>query len=333
MLFTSFDLSGPLAALKRSMLKRKQQAFTPGTQRNHVSQIRLYLGFCIKFKLQDINPSTETVCLYIEWLAQNLASPRSVANYLSAVRFLHKWLGYSTESLDSFEVTLLLRSCYATMKHVPLQRRAMSPDMIRELLKVSSECVPFYPVFKCAVLFAFHGFFRMSNLTSRSQTTFDPTKHTCRGDVFVAPPGLVILLKWSKTNQYGQNNELVPLAESKDPALCPVLAFQQMKALVPTHHENQPLLSLPVSQVKLIRPVHPDWLAKMLSTTLEKMGEDPAAYSFHSLRRSGATAAFQAGVQYTQIKKHGCWRSDAFWAYITQASTGHTPVTSALSQL
>ena len=138
-----FGVSGPLVALKRSMLERKKQAFAPGTHKNHLSQIRLYLGFCMKFNLQDINPSTETVCLYIEFLAQNLASPKAVANYISAVRFLHKWLGHSTESLDSFEVTLLLRSCYATMKHVPLQRRAMSPDMIRELLAVSQKCVLF----------------------------------------------------------------------------------------------------------------------------------------------------------------------------------------------
>ena len=172
----------------------------------------------------------------------------------------------------------------------------------------------------------------MSNLTPRSQSHFDPTKHTCRGDVFKADPGLVILLKWSKTNQYGQNNELVPLAESIDP-LCPVKAYREMEDLVPTQSENQPLLSLPTSSSHISDPVHPDWLAKMLSISLLQMGEDPTVYSFYSLCRSGATAAFAAGVEFAQIKKHGCWRSDAFWTYITHATTGHTPVTAALSQL
>ena len=325
--------TGPLKKLKKSMMERRQKAFAPGTNKNRMSQLRLYFSFCIKYGLTDIDPTTETLCLYIEFLAQNLSSPKSVVNYISAVRFLHHWVGVKSAALDSFEVTLLLRACHNTMHHIPLQRAPLTPELIRELLHVSSGLVPHYSVFKCAVLLAFFGFLRMSNLTSRSQQAFDPAKHTCRGDVFRSPPGLVILLKWSKTNQYGQNTELIPIPRSQDPVMCPVLAFDHMESEIPTLYSNQPLLSLPTPPGVQVRPVHPDWLGRMLHQSLAAMGLDPRLYSFHSFRRSGATTCYRAGVEYSQIQKHGCWKSSAFWTYITNFTTGHTPVTRALARV
>lgn len=242
------------------MLKRKDSAFAQGTKRNHVSQIRLYLSFCIRFGLKEIDPSTDTICIFIEFLAQHMKSPKSVTNYLSAVRFLHKWLGVTAPALESFEVTLLIRACYYTMDHVPLQRRPLTPELIRKLLSAAQSIVPNFPIFKCAVLLSFFGFLRMSNMTPRTSASFDPRKHTCRGDVFHADPGLVILLKWSKTNQYGQKTELVPIPTTQDPEFCPVVAYNQMVDLAPTLSPNQPLLSLTEPGKELI-PVHPDWLA------------------------------------------------------------------------
>ena len=141
------------------------------------------------------------------------------------------------------------------------------------------------------------------------------------------------MLKWSKTNQFGQNSELVPIPQTNDPLLCPVQAYNEMEQLVPTTSPNQPLLSLPAPSGVPYTPVHPDWLAKELSSALSICGEDPTHFSFHSFRRSGATTAYRAGVQYAQIKKHGGWRSDAFWTYVTNCVTGHTPVTRALANV
>ena len=313
------------------MQQRKKQAFTPGTTKNHLSQIKLYIGFCYHFGLQDINPSTETICLYVEFLAQNVSSPKTVANYLSSVRFLHKWIGAEHAALDSFEVTLMVRSCFMTMKHVPNQRRPLTPDLIRQLLSVAQSVVPHFPLFKCAVVFSFFGFFRISNITPRVQYQFDPAKHTCRGDIIHADPGLLVLLKWTKTNQYGQNTQLVPLPATGDELLCPVIAFDQLCAYVPTSYCNQPLLSLPSPPGDPILPVRQEWLSKNLSLTLSCMGHDPQFYSFHSFRRSGATTAWKAGVEFSHIKSHGGWKSEAFWTYITNITTGHSQVSAALA--
>ena len=218
-----------------------------------------------------------------------------------------------------------------TMEHIPNQRKPLTPDMIRDLLDIAQTVVPAFPVFKCAVLFSFFGFFRISNITPRVQSRFNPAKDTCRGDIFEADPGLIVLLKWSKTNQFGQNTQLVPLPTAQDPKLCPVLAYRQVCSLVPTTHRNQPLLSLPTPPGEPILPVRQDWLANNLKMVLTLMGEDHRFYSFHSFRRSGATTAWQAGVHFSHIKRHGGWKSEAFWTYVTKVTTGHTAVSAALS--
>ena len=47
------------------------------------------------------------------------------------------------------------------------------------------------------------------------------------------------------------------------------------------------------------------------------LGLDPGLYSLHSLRRGGAALPYRAGVDILEVKQHGLWASDAFWADIT----------------
>ena len=50
--------------------------------------------------------------------------------------------------------------------------------------------------------------------------------------------------------------------------------------------------------------------------------------TFHDLRASGATWAFQHGVPLQQIMHHGTWKSDAIWSYIQNVPTASTAPTS-----
>ena len=40
-----------------------------------------------------------------------------------------------------------------------------------------------------------------NNLTPGTHGVFDPTQHTCRGDVSLVPPGLLLIIHWLKTTQ------------------------------------------------------------------------------------------------------------------------------------
>lgn len=162
---------------------RRRQAFRPGTAANHISQFRSYIAFCTQFGLQDIDPSTETICIYVEYLAQRFQSPKSVHNYVSGVRLLHKYLGAPDANLYSFELDLMLRSLDITLRHTPKQRLPITWKILRQLCQVCDGLDTIGCVLKCALLFGFFGLLRQSNLAPRSPSLFDPTRHTCRGDL------------------------------------------------------------------------------------------------------------------------------------------------------
>ncbi len=79
--------------------RRQRNAFRPGTRGNHQAQFSLYIAFCLFYGVQDINPSVQVICMYVESLTRTFTSPRSIRNYVSGVRLLHKYLGQTPARL------------------------------------------------------------------------------------------------------------------------------------------------------------------------------------------------------------------------------------------
>ena len=318
--------------LKANMLARRAQAFRPGTTTNHKSQAELFIAFCTYINREPFNPDTETICLYIEYLAQNFSSPQSIANYVSGIRFLHKITGINCLAIDSFEVGLMLRACNLTIQNRPNRKLPISLDILQKLVQITHGLGAPGSIFKCAILMSFYGFLRQSNIAPRSTIAFDPRRNTCRQDIFITPPGMVVLLKWTKTSQDSNTYHLIPLPEIPSSNLCPVRAYKQMIKLLPTTSPDQPLLVLPTPDtLQRYMPVTIRWLADMLDICLQELNLDSNLYSLHSLRRGGATASFRLGVNYMHIKRHGAWRSDSFWNYITSEAVCDSPVAKAFA--
>ena len=300
------------------MLKRKISAFRPGTTANHTSQIKAYLLFCVHYNLEEINPSAETICLYVEFLARSVKSPRAVLNYISGVRYLHKAMGARSDNLYCFELELMLRAINITMDHCPKTHILVTPEVLYKICKVCDHITHMGVVYKCAFLFSNFGFLRRSNLAPLSQRTFNPKLNTCRGDIFHSHPGLVVLLKWTKTCQTRDRTALIPLPRVKGHPLCPVDAYHRMCQLIPTRSANDPLLTSPRRRV-----VTASELNKVLKVVCEILGV--GVIGMHSLRRAGAETSYRSGfVSISDIKKHGTWQSDAFWSYISKTAIATT---------
>lgn len=327
-MFTATSLTLP--RLQEAARKRRKQAFRPGTSANHICQFKAYIKFCAIYGRRDINPSQDTLCIYIEYLAQKFKSAKSVKNYLSAVTLLHKYVGADTTQLQSFETDLMLRAIKLTMLHTPRQRREISTDILTRLSKVCDKQGLMGANLKCAVLFAYFGFLRQSNLAPTSAAKFDPRRDTCRGDILTHPPGLIILLKWTKTNQEAAQPTLIPLPQIPAHHLCPLTAYQQLLALCPTRTANQPLFTLPDAAGQQ-QPLSTRTLQQAFGAAIHALRLPPHTFTLHDLRRAGATTAYKAGLDFAHIKRHGTWRSDAFWHYITPAGAAMSPVPHALA--
>ena len=57
-------------------------------------------------------------------------------------------------------------------------------------------------------------------------------------------------------------------------------------------------------------------LRRRLSMLFKLMGLPQQGLTYHCLRRSGASLAFNNNVSMDSIKNHGAWASDAVWQYL-----------------
>ena len=327
-MFSAFPMD--ITTLHNLTRKQRHKAFRPGTVSNHKSQFLLYIRFCQHYRLQDIDPTNDTVCMYATYLSKRFVSPQSVCNYMSAVRLLHKYLAIPAPALDSFDLKLTIRAIKLSMRHTPSQRRPLTVDMLRAMCTICDGLpASIGKMLKVALLFGFCGFLRQSNLAPRQAKQFDPTRHTCRGDVLIQPPGIVVIIKWTKTQQTTDKLTLLPIPAIPGSPLDPVVAYNEMIAAVPTRSDNDPLLLLPPTSRKRI--VTTSLLQSCFRQLVAGVGGDPACFSLHSLRRGGATLAHHRGAHFLDIQRHGTWRSQAFLDYITTHGPADSPIPQVLA--
>ncbi len=308
-----------------------KSSFRPGTNANHKRQATLFLQFCQHHKVVALNPPVDIVCCYITWLSTQFKSANSVRNYVSGVRFMHKQCNVECEAMDSFPVACLLRAIDITMRRPPHRMLPITPEILAQLVAMTPQLGAAGPAVKVALLFGFYGMLRMSNIAPTSIATFDPSRHTCRGDVLIQLPGIVLVIKWSKTLQDMGASQLVPLPHMPGHPMDPLQAYLDLLHSSPTSHPNQALLTRQVNG--LPEPFTATFLSHLLKDMLTPLALDPGLYSYHSLRRGGATAAYHAGVSVDDIKRHGGWKSESFWAYISAPAVQANPVAQALSDI
>ena len=112
--------------------------------------------------------------------------------------------------------------------------------------------------------------------------------------------------------------------------LCPISALKKMLANTPNQPNN------PLFQIKCYQkwvPLTDTRLRKKFSSILNKLHLSQSNITFHSLRRSGATLAFNSSVPIQNIQSHGTWTLECLWSYITQDHQASHKVALAFQQL
>ena len=276
--------------------------------------MKLYIAFCLHYDLPVLQPDCKTLCAYIEFLTRTFKAPDSVRNYICGVRHLLKSLHMETAVLDSFEVHLMLRSLDLTMTHFRRPRTTVTPSMVYRLVQCCPQMGTDGLIMRTAILFSFFAFLRLSNLAPHSGTAFNPKRNICRGDILQQDPGLVIMLKWTKTCQDFKSINLIPLPKITGHCMCPVQAYLDMIYVYRVKNSNEPFLS-GSGKNKVITT---GWLTQKLGRLLRLAGYDDKTITWHDFRRGGAETCYRAGVAVSQIKQQGTWKSDSFWQYISQ---------------
>ena len=121
---------------------------------------------------------------------------------------------------------------------------------------------------------------------------------------------LFIFVEKMKNDQFRRGHTIVIGAAPHSP-LCPV-KWHRLYARV-----RRSSKSLFHSVFKSARPLTKTKPNEVLKKLLAAIGVDPDSYGSHSLRRGGASAAANHRIAIHVLARHGNWKSDAVFAYIS----------------
>ena len=262
----------------------------------------------------SIPATSETVAEYLAAHAQRLC-PATLDRRVVAISQAHVARGFPSPTQNG-----LVRAVRRGIKrvHGTAQRRA-APLSMSDLARVLQATGKGAKALRdrALLLLGFAGAFRRSELVGLD-----------RGDLEFVRQGLVVNLRYSKTDQVHEGRKL-GIPNRSDP-VCPVRALTDwLSVLTPTdgpifrrvdRHGNILEQRLSAEAVSLI-----------VKNRVAATGFDPGLYSGHSLRAGFATAAAQAGVAGWKIRRQTGHASDAMLArYIRDGQLFADSATDAL---
>ena len=252
---------------------------------NHTQQAALFRHFCHHYSYNPIRPSEPVLCRYIAFLTNRFKSARSVRNYVSGIRFMHKSLGLTPPATDTFQVSTMLRAADIMLRNPPRRVLPITATLLHKLCTLSLSMGDMGLVLRVAMTLGYFGMLRQSNLAPAQAKSWDPSRHTCRGDITFAKPGLVLNIKWTKSAQICNTTPLVPIPHVQGAITDPVAAYRHMLHIAPTRHPEDPLLLLPARHGRRVITIHT--LRKAFAQLLELADLSLSKYTLHSLRRGG----------------------------------------------
>ena len=165
----------------------------------------------------------------------------------------------------------------------------------------------------CALLVVFLTFLGRANLVPHAFGRLSPQHALSRGSVHFNDLGACLTVTRTKTRQAGDTALVVPVPFIPGSLLCPTTALQLLLRMGPA---SCPLFTYPPTSNQLTCIT-----AKSLHDSIKHVAAlislDPQDFSGHSLRRGGATFAFQCGIPAELIKLQGDWHSDAYMLYLS----------------
>lgn len=289
----------------------REKGLTHGTWANKVSHLRTYLTFTTYYDVPDFPIHLPVLLRFIAFLARGTHAPKSATNILGSVKWFASFLDPPSAKLfDALTVSASLKGLKAQLSRPVRQKLPFSVSHLLKIYNILDLTDVKQLSCWCAMLLAFFGCFRLSNLVPSSLSKFDPLKQLKRDDIMFEGNVVLIYYKWSKTNQNSSKVSWIPI--------CPVadIRFNVKHFLVKLFKSVKVPSSAPLFSYdkKLFHSRYT--LVRMLDMCVFKCGLPPADYSWHSFRRGAAVFAFELGLADSAVQLLGDWSSSAFKNYL-----------------
>lgn len=289
-----FDAVGH-EALSASELGYLAAARAENTRRGYRSDWQEWTTWCAHQGTAPLPADPAAISRYLAFLADHGVKVATMGRRLWSLRLAHRQAGLPDPTTDPRVVTVWegIRRTHG----MPADQSA--PLMPPELHRVVDAC-PTDKVWRspdraaepdlggqrdrALLLVGFVAALRRSELAA---LTVD--------DVRDHPNGRVLALPRSKTNQAGDDIELVILPRAGDPRYCAVRALQRWLDLAAIT-EGPVFRRVTRGNRAGPRPLHPGSINQLVQQAIARAGIDPGPYSAHSLRAGFVTYAHLRGA-------------------------------------
>ena len=312
--FTGRMLKG-LKNKQSVLLKAGVSANTRITRR---CQLNKYEEFCIKVNAKPFPCSSMQCRLYATYLSKTF-KPVSVRNYVSAVWYQSKLLGYA-EFSNCFLVKQLLNDIERTFaSYDNYGRYPLSPLELLAIYKLLDMNILEDRIFWAASIICFRGLLRKSHVTTSAHFL------ECR-DVTIFPNHLVFNIRSSKTDQFGRSPYKVYLQNIPDSPFC---ISGILKGILDTSSSKEVLFRFVLGNKWV--PFTYSYMNARLKGLSCSVGLPFDRVSTHSLRHGGSSMLKALGVSVDSIMSRGNWKSKAVYTYLHQSEHSmlvleHVPV-------
>jgi hypothetical protein len=283
--------------------------YTKGSAANIVSAIRQYVLFTVFFMLPVLPASVDTLVCYLEFMSLT-SSFGHLKHLLSSVKFLHEAYDLSFPK-NSFALDCTMQGLKRRLACVPFQVLPITPRILRCLFSHLDMRKLDDLALWCSFLISFYGLLRKKNVVPEGNN-HSPTKILSRRNFAIDLNAncIYMYIGFSKTNQFGNRDLVLPIPGNSDPVLDPVRHLHHLFTRVNTPQ------SAPAFSYAGGRFISYKSFTSRLKSLLSKSGFPADQYSGHSFRRGGASFLHLCGGTALMVQAAGDWSSSCFTRYL-----------------
>jgi hypothetical protein len=300
---------GYLCKLAHQNIETQSYRYAKGSRKNIISGIRTWIYFCKYFGFEHLPASPDNIISFLE-LCSNTSGYAHIKHLLHSIRFYHQ--AKNTQLPSTFDLESTVQGLKRKLSGAPNQALPINPEILRKMfLKLDMRKTRDLSVW-CSFLTTFFCLFRKSNSVPKSGDIKDDEKVLTRAHFRFNEVSRVVLVMvdFSKVNQFGNRDLVVPIPSNEDPALDLYRHLRELFARV----DAPP--SAPAFSFAKDKFVTYSMFTTMLKKLLSNSGYNPDKYSGHSFRRGGATFLNSIGGSILQIQACGDWSTLCFTRYL-----------------
>ncbi len=284
------DIITDIKALQQETLLNLKSSKSDNTIKAYKSDFNDFGLFCAKNGFNSLPSEPKIISLYLTHLSTKDCKMSTLKRRLVSIGVIHKLKGHY---LDTKHPSII-ENIMGIKRRKGSSQVGKKPILINNLKilinVIDKQKIDEIKKFRdrSIILIGFSGGFRRNEIVSLNHE-----------DLEFVPEGLKIIIRRSKTDQYGEGS-LKGLPYFENPKYCPVLSIQKWLQL--SKIDSGPVFRRFIKSSKLSEKRLTDQtVALLIKKYLELAGIDSKNFSGHSLRSGFATSAAESGAEERSI--------------------------------